>query len=453
MSSEVVRSLAKNTSVMMMSQVITWISSLILLLSLPRYLGTESYGQLFLAISLAMIAQVVIEFGGPFLVAKEISRSSGNPSSLLANSLLLRAVLWVLCTVAIVGVSYAAGYPSRTRLLIFILVVSKLWEGAGRVLASCYQGFEMMQYPSLGAIIERVTAAAFGVAALLLGAGAVTIACVMAMSTLLNALTQAFFIRRIITTPLEITWNHMKYLLTAGVPYVFWSIFAIVYYRIDAVMLSIMTPPRVVGWYGAAYRLFDVLMFLPSIYVTALFPVLSKSWGKDSLLHARTMQKSLDYILFAGIPISVCVYFFAKQIIGLLFGLPAYEPSIILLQVFAVGLLLVYIDFILISTIVASDRTTKWTLAAFTAMLLNMLLNYILIPYCQQRLGNGGIGAAIATLVTEFAVMCCALYLVPESLLRQRRVEVQLKGLGCGALMISLMQVFVALNVEFIAAA
>ena len=75
MSQEIARSIARNTGVMMFSQVITWMSSFVLMLFLPRYLGSEEYGRLYLAISIALIAQMVIEYGGPYFLAKEVSCS------------------------------------------------------------------------------------------------------------------------------------------------------------------------------------------------------------------------------------------------------------------------------------------------------------------------------------------------------------------------------------------
>ncbi|MFI5251240.1 MAG: flippase [Bacteroidota bacterium] len=450
MSLDVVRSIAKNTSVMMASQVITWISSFILMLLLPRYLGTEDYGRLYLAISLSLISQSVIEFGGPFLVAKEISRSADKAAMMLSNSLILRFTLWIISTLAIIGISFAFGYSSQVRLLIAILGISKLWEGSGRVISSCFQGFEMMQFPSLGAIVEKIVVAALGVAALLTGFHAILIAIIMAMSTFINFGIQAFYIRRLIPRIPPFDWSEVRYLIKAGVPYFLWSVCAIIYYRIDAVMLSLMAPERVVGWYGAAYRLFDVLMFLPSIYSTALFPVLSKSWGKNDQVLAQTTQKSVDYILLAGIPISIIIFTFSRQIIELLFGLKEYGPSVVLLQIFAVGLLLVYIDFILVSTIIASEKTRQWTIAAFFAMLLNPLLNYFFIPYTEVHMGNGGIGSAIATHITEFAVMCMALYLVPRSIFQHSKVSAQVKGIAAGVLMIAVLFLVSTKNIPFV---
>jgi O-antigen/teichoic acid export membrane protein len=420
---------------MLTSQVVTWISSFVLMLFLPRYLGSEDYGRLYLAMSIAMIFQLVIEFGGPYLIMKEVSRAREKTPSLLVNSLVIRLIMWVISIVAMIAMAYVAGYSATVTTLIIIFGVSKLWEGAGKVLGSCFQGFEMMQYPALGAIVERIVVAVCGVIALLLGAHSIVIAVIWVASSLLNFGVVASFTRRIVSVLPEIHWADVKTLTRAGFPYFLWSVFAVVYYRVDAVMLSLMTPEVVVGWYGAAYRFFDILMFLPSIFSIAMYPVLSKLWGKDSTALAGTTQKSLEFILLAGIPISVLVFAGSEYIIGLFFGLTEYGPSVLLLRIFSSGLLLVYIDFILISTLVASDKHRQWTVAALVAMVVNPVLNYVAIPFTQTHFGNGGIGAALATLVTELLVMCMALYLLPRNILAHARYQTSLKGILAGAVM------------------
>ncbi|MBI3112690.1 MAG: flippase [Ignavibacteriales bacterium] len=432
---ETATSIAKNTTVMMASQGVTWISSFVLMLFLPRYLGSEEYGRLYLAISLTMMFQIVIDFGGSYFIAKEVSRDRSKAAYLMANSIALRGILWIFSLASLGLISFVAGYSPLVVALIFILGFAKLWEGTGRVLVSCFQGFELMQYPSLGAIAERTFIMMTGVGALLLGADALLIAILMAISTLLSFVMNLRFSRRIIPRVPGIRWGALRDLLREGLPYFLWSVFAVMYYRVDVVMLSLMAPESVVGWYGASYRFFDVLMFLPSILSWAVFPVLSRLNRQPGTDPASVTRKSLDLVLLAGIPLSIVVCAFADEIIDLFFGLGQYGPSVILLRIFSFGLLLVYVDFILGTTLFASDRQKQWTMVALAALALNPVLNYFLIPVTQASLGNGGIGAAIATLITELFVMAMALAILPQRILSGSRVSVQLKGLVAGGLM------------------
>jgi O-antigen/teichoic acid export membrane protein len=434
MTVEIAKSVTKNTTVMMGSQVVTWVSTFILMLFLPRYLGSEAYGRLYLAISVAMIFQMLIDFGGSYLIPKEVSRNRGTISSLIVNSIGSRAFLWVISIILMVSFSYLVGYTSEVKILILILGISKLWEGAGTVLYSCFQGVEKMEYRSLAVIAERVFLTCIGIVALLLGADSVAIGVIIALSTLLSFSLTARFMRRIVDHLPKFNWNEAWSLMKAGVPYLLISIFAVIYYRIDVIILSLLASEAVVGWYGAAFRFFDILMFLPSIFTLAVFPVLSRLLGSNDAL-SRTTQKSIDFILIAGIPIGVSVFVFAEEIIRFFYGLQDYAPSILVLKIFSLSLPLVYIDFVLVTTIVAMDRQRGWSIVTFIAIPLNAFLNYLLIPYTQTHFGNGGIGAAIAKAITELFVMISAVMVMPRGILRPSGTPVILKSVVAGGLM------------------
>lgn len=437
MSQTIAQSVAKNTTVMMSSQLVTWLSSFILMLVLPRMLGSEEYGRLYLAISFTMIFQIFIDFGGPYFITKEVSRHRERAANLVAHSILLRAVLWFASMVVMAVFCLGVAYSEKVTALILILGVAKLWEGVYRVLGSTFQGLEMMEYTALGVITERVFVTLAGVSVLVLGADTVIIALVMVLGVFLNAAVVYRHARRhFFQNILPVRWDFVWDLVKKGFPYFLYTMCAIIYYRVDVVMLSLMTNEAVVGWYGVSYRLFDVLMFLPSILSLAVFPVLSRLNEVNRETLTRVTQKSLDLIILAGIPISIVSYFFSEQIISLFFGMDEFAPSVLLLRMFSAGLLLVYIDFVLGTALFATDKQRRWTLVAFGALVLNLVLNAVLIPYTQLYGNNGGIGAAVATIVTELFVMLMAIAILPKSILARTSISIQVKGLSAGVLTI-----------------
>jgi O-antigen/teichoic acid export membrane protein len=219
-----------------------------------------------------------------------------------------------------------------------------------------------------------------------------------------------------------------------GLPYLLMAIFAVIYYRINAVMLSLLSPEVVVGWFGAAFRFFDILMFLPSILSMAVFPVLARSSGNKEAVTLTTVR-SLETILLAAIPIAVGTFAFAHEIIAILFGAREFAGSVVILQTLAPGLVLVYIDFVLVTALIATDHQRPWSLVALGAIPVSIALNIFLIPYFQQRAGNGGIGSAIATNLTEFGILVAALWLLPKGFFPRERNWRLAKTLLAGAVM------------------
>jgi O-antigen/teichoic acid export membrane protein len=439
MNIDIANSVAKNTVVQMAQQLVTWASSFLLMLFLPRYLGPVDYGRLYLAMSVSAIFLMLIDFDGRIGVAKRIARSPEEAAQITVNAFGFRTLFWIVSFAGMMAFAFVADYPMTVRILMLIFAIEIFWLGLRTVLWGLFLGNEMMNYSTAGNITERVFISAVGITALLMGAHVIGVAIIMVTGTLLNFLICVKFSRRLLPVLPKIDWKGARMLIREGFPYLLWTIFGVVYYRIDSVMLSLMTPEAVVGWYGASYKFFDVLAFLPSIYSLSSLPVLSRMWGKDDRMLARTTQKSLEFILIAGIPISAFVFAFAPDIIRFFFGVENYAPSIINLQIFSVGLLLIYIDMVLGTTLFACDKQRQWALVAFFAVLLNVSLNFFAIPYTQAHFGNGGVGASVATLVTEFFIMLSALKIMPKAIMERANVAVSLKAIAAGVLLLASM--------------
>jgi len=81
------------------------------------------------------------------------------------------------------------------------------------------------------------------------------------------------------------------------------------------------------------------------------------------------------------------------------------------------------------------DKENKLAFVAAVAVAVNVVLNYFMIPYTQTHFDNGGAGAAVATMVTEFFVLICSLVILPREIFSGFRKDVLLKSLaGAGAM-------------------
>jgi len=432
---DIVKGIAKNTSIMLVQQAITWASSLLLVLFLPRYLGPIEYGKLFLALSIYEIFRVLVNYGGNYLVAKHVSRDRSATPQILVDAAVLRFLIALVSVVGLVGFVLVADYSHDTQLTVYAVGVMLLWNGGITALYAAYQGHELLKYTSLGAIVERVVVSIVGVASLLMGAGKIIIALVITFGNFLNFLCLIFFIKRITPSLSHVNWQNVFRQLRSGLPYFLFAVFSTIYYRIDSLMLSKMSPEEVVGWYGGAFRPFDMLNFLPFILTVALYPVLSRLWSESGDAHKRTTQKGLEIVILAAIPLSIGVSLFTEDLIGVLYGLEGYANSVTILQVLTCGLIFLYVDMVLVTTLLACDKQKQFSFVSLGAIPFKIILNYFLIDYYQAAATNGGIGAAIATVLTEGCIMVMAITLMPKGILSGFRFRVLAKGIAAGASM------------------
>lgn len=432
---EVIKGVARNTSVMFLQQLFTWSSTFVLLLFLPRYLGPIEYGRLFLVSSISGIFLIFVNYGGNLVLPKKVSRSKERTGQILVDALGLRLFLWVVSLIGIFVFSQLVGYTSEVTLMLLIAGVGLLWDGATTCLYACYQGNEQMQYTSGGVIAKRVFNSLVGVSILMLGAGATGIVIVFVLGSLLNCMVLIGYAKKIIPRLPKIRWEEMLPQLKEGVPYFLLLAFSTIYYRIDSIMLSLLTPEAIVGCYGAAYRLFDSLNFFPHLVTIALYPVLARLWKGEEQMHKRLVGKGLEFVVLTGVPMTVGVLAFSPDIIRLFYGLPGYQDSIFVLRVLGVGLLLLYVDMLLGTTLLSADKQRQQSLVALSAIPVNIGLNFLLIPFYQTRMGNGGIGAAIATAITELYIMIALIYLIPKEYLHGFRLSVVVKSAMAGVAM------------------
>jgi O-antigen/teichoic acid export membrane protein len=409
---DVAKGVAKNTGVLLVQQVITMTSGFLLLLFIPRYLGPEEYGRFYLATAITGIFAMFVSFGSNFYISKEVVRAPESTGQVLVDSIAARFTFAMLSVAAIVVLCEILGYQGEQKLLILILSVSLLLLAGTNTLYACYQGHQRLSYTSLGAIAERVSIGVLTIPLLLLGAGARMVAAVCVLGILLNLLVLVVKARTIVPSLPRVRWRGVRDQVTHGVPYFLLSVFGVVYYRIDSIMLSKMTPEKIVGFYGAAYRLFDSLN-IPYLLSIAVYPVLARYWKDAPNIHQRMLLKSLEVVIVAAIPVTIATIFFASDIISLLYGLNAYGESVILLQVLSAGILFLYVDMILATALVAADRQRSLAIIAFIAIPFNIGLNMLMIPYCQMTFDNGAIGSAVATGVTEMCIMVVSASLLP----------------------------------------
>jgi len=432
---DVAESIARNTSILFVQQIITWTSRFVMLLILPRYLGPGLFGVIFLAGSITEMFRIFADFGARNLVVKEVSRERGETAQILVDTVTPRLFFGAMSFGGVVLLAILSSYSADVAIVLLITASMLLWSSAIATLIACYQGHEVMQYSSAAVVVERVTVTVAFVIAILFGAGVTVLAILGVSCNFLSLLVLLQFRKKILIRLPRVNWSDAIRRVREGVPYFLHAAFSTIYYRIDVFMLSVMTPEKVVGWYGASYRLFDYLGFLPHIYTTAAYPLLSKLWKSEADTHRRTTHKSIELMVICGIPLAVGMAAMAPGIIGLIFGVPEYAGSITLYRILLLSLPILYVDFMLATTLLASDKQKQMSLVSMGAIPVNVGLNLLLIPFFQEREGNGATGAALATVVTELGIMGVFLALLPKGMLRGFRGAVVLKSIAGGAVM------------------
>ena len=199
-----------------------------------------------------------------------------------------------------------------------------------------------------------------------------------------------------------------KDFLIRSAPIAIGMIFSVLYFRLDVVMLQLMTQEKEVGLYSAAYRLFEVAVVLPHSIMLVLFPTLVDEYHSDRPQFKARFKKALAIYSLIGGSIALVLWRFSHGTITLIYG-EKFLPSFSVLDILSWAILFVFVNFLLSNILIISglERVNSWSLIGATA--LNISFNLVLIPL------YGAIGAAWATLFCEVGLIVVLSFQVYKS--------------------------------------
>jgi len=418
------RRVINNTIISFLGQAVNWTSTLLLTIAYGQFLGAFKFGELYFAIAFVTLIGYPIKTGYDSQAIRDVAQKPDKAAGYLSNLLLIRLGTWFILYIVILLVSWLLGYSPEVRLLVAICGFDLLCNALASTLASLHCAFERTIFPVVGNILEKGLSALFGILLLRSGAGVQAMAVVIVVGSLINGVWQAVWFFRLIGVDFAIDLVLIRTIVRTNIPFLINGVLLVGYTGIDTVLLSLMANNTVVGWYGAAQRIVDTMGFLPTIVITyIMYPIFSKlSITSDADLK-MAVEKSVNFLLFCGIPIATGMIVAAPNIIRFLYERNEFAHSIPVLQASAPGVIFVFINYALSSIIMSKKQDRTLPITSAIALVFNLGLNLILILLYQH------IGAAIASSLTEVLVCCIFVVFIPRYLLPFASLRVALKAL------------------------
>jgi O-antigen/teichoic acid export membrane protein len=427
--------IAKNTGFLMASQVITWVVALPLVIFLSRYLGPARVGEIQVANSIWAIIGVIAAFGMDILLAKEIARDPNRTVEFVGLTTTLRFFFFLIGLGIVVLYINLVGYSQETILIVYIIGISTLftlWSGG---LRSALQGLEKMEYISLADAISKIFLTLASIILLLLGFGVISMAALAIAAALIGLTIQFIALRRLIPLKFHFNWDPAWQMLKSCIPYLTATIFLVIYLEIDKIIISMFVNETAVGWYAAASRLVGTFLFIPTVFIAAIFPVLSRMFSNTSEDLPRLMRKSFDLMLITGVPIGLGLLAIAQPLVVLLFG-KDFANSGPILAIRGIVLILTYQTILLGYFCMSTDKQNEWSIVMIVATIATIPLDLILVPWCQRAFGNGAIGGGLSYLITEAFMVFIGIFLLPRKTILRANAWLAGKVMLAGILMV-----------------
>jgi O-antigen/teichoic acid export membrane protein len=377
-----------------------------------RHLGLNDWGRYVTVSSLLAVVTGLSEVGMSNIGLREYATLVGDARKrLLENLLGLRLGLTVLGILAAAVFVVAANYPS-------VLLPGTLLAGIGVLVAVVQQtaGIPLLGGLRLGlaSVLDFVRQAA---------TVAVVVALVAAGSGLLPFLAAAIPVGGLVLVltlmllrgeaPIRPRFDRAEWRRIANVTiaYVGASAVGTIYVSMTVIVISLVGTASETGYYGASFRIFSVLANIPLLLVGAAFPVLARAARDDQVRLQYAVGRLWEMALIIGALFALMLWTGASFAIRVVAG-PGFDQSVPVLQILSAAILCSFVVIAFAYVLLSVHRHAALLVANSLALGGSLLLALLLVPPLGAK------GAAIATLVGEFALAAGYLVSVLSSGLR-----------------------------------
>lgn len=374
-----------------------------------NYLGKQQYGLYALAMSIAGYL-LIMDFGISSGIVRFLSKyKAQKDEKSQENFLSIILILYLLISILIIVISLilkmnlpliferslSANEIDTLSLIFYILILNLIFSMFSNAFSGILKSCEKFPYIHISNTIRRIIRVSLIILCLSLGYGIITIILIEAITNILHTMINTFYVLFILKIKIKLHRIKNKEIRSIFRYSFFIFLIAIadaVYWKIDNIILGIMTDTETVAIYSIGSRICHYFMRFCMVITGVLFPKIVRITEENAsprilsniLLEIGRIQTYIVFLLASGFVL------FGRNFIELWVGIDfemAYYTGIIImipLSVFMIQALAIHI-------LKAKDRHYFHSITLFIISVLNIMLTIILVKY------TGMIGAAIGT--------------------------------------------------------
>jgi O-antigen/teichoic acid export membrane protein len=413
------RLVAKNTLYLTVAQVLTVPLSVLLNAAMARYLGPGEFGLIYLAFTIVGFGFTVVDWGHSGALPALVARDHARAGTFLGSSLIWRVVAAVVVYVVVAAGSHFFGYGADLQWALGIASLSMLITSIVMACKDTIRGFERTDIPAYVHVGQQFIHTLLCIAVLMLGGrmNAVLLAGVAAGMLVLFPIWRS--LRPVGVGALAFERGAVRSLFTEGTPFVFFGLAMTLVPYIDALFLSKLAPPEVMGWFAASRRLIGVLLLPASALIGALYPTLCRLWATDKAGFNAATNGSLRVTALLVVPVALGCALYPELGVSI-FSQKAFGPTEQNLQVSAIFLVLVYFSMPIGTALMAAGKQRPWAIVMLVCVAVSLALDAPLIGFFQGRFQNGGMGVCVAGVVSELIVVLIGIVMMPKGVFDRR---------------------------------
>lgn len=362
-----------------------------------RYLGEGGYGVLAAAVVFAQSFEAFTELGLGTIIVRRVAGHGGNLERLvgmnISFSTMYAVPLAIIAAIAGFGVYWG---DHEQQAAVAVLAVGLIFT----TISSCYEPvFDVkVRYSSAASaeFFSRVLTLSAAASVAYFDWGLLAMCAVQIIPQALRLVIQWWGARRLTTLSWVVDWPEMWRLLKEAFPLTIISIIAVLYWRADGLLLSILGTSEQIGGYYAALQIAFTLTLISQVFERSVLSTINETYNSDRARFARAVDQGYRFLLLMGFPIAVIGWPLAQRmadLVGGSNGVGAFAGPP--LQFFFIAVAMTFLSAIVSDGLIAAHEQRYLTTMSTINLGINVVGNIILIPHL------GAVACGIMLIVTE----------------------------------------------------
>ncbi|MDP2873745.1 MAG: flippase [bacterium] len=392
------RKVSGNLVAQLVGKFVTTLATLVVTIFVARSYGPATYGYLTIILTFPALFYIIADFGLNTIFIRDAAKI-GKINEVFSVLLGLR-VIWSLTLVILAAlILFLLPYPHFVKIGILIglvtIITQSLYTSANAVFQSRLRYDRSVVASSLGSVTILILV--FIAIKSLLGIWVIPASYVL--GGVVMVLVSSFFVRQLIGAfSLRFDKNMARALVVSSLPLGLAAVFSVIEGKVDHLLLSILKPAASLGYYGVAYKIFEVVLVLPTFFMNAAYPLLVKYLATSQKDFARARRISLLTLMAGGFVTAFVGYLSAPALIRIVGGRD-FGPSVGALRLLFVGLPFFFVTAFLFYEVILYRQQLSLAVIYFLGAVFNIVMNLIFIPRYDFN------AAAIITGATEALIL------------------------------------------------
>lgn len=388
-----VKSVASNTFFQLISKVITMTITFSLTFLISRFYGSYGYGLFTLFQSFPAVFYIISDFGLNAIGAREIAKDFKSINKIFNNILAIRIFISLALVLISIILSFFLYSDVNVR---YGLVLGSFIIIAQSLVSTTNIIFQIKLRYDLSSLTNVFSYILLLIVCLVLINNKTDISIVnfiYVLASLLAFVINMYLIKKFdVRLDLKFSREYFKDLLIASWPLGLMFVFSQINFKADSILLSILKLPslnnlsniQTVGVYGLPYKIFEVILVLPTFVMNSAYPILLDSFNLKKEKFKMDFVKLVGSMFVIGVLLSIIGYFFVDFIISVdlitRFFSHDFVASKELLLILLLGISIFFVTQPLSWYLVICEKQKVLPLIYAIAAIFNVTLNYLLIP-------------------------------------------------------------------------